>query len=60
VLILLPVTVFIIALLAAFSETEKMLTPVLFAIGALVSAEIAWQIIIFIKPSKKQACKIVE
>lgn len=44
VMVLLPVTVFVFALIGAFSESERALGPVLFAAGALVSAEVVWQI----------------
>jgi amino acid transporter len=44
VMVLLPVTVFAIALIGAFSESERALGPVLFAAGALISAEVVWQI----------------
>lgn len=42
---LLPAAVFIIALTGAFSTSERKLGPVLFAAGALISAEVVWQII---------------
>ena len=43
-MLILPVAVFVIALSGAFSEEAKMLTPALFAIGALLSAELMWQV----------------
>lgn len=52
VMLVLPVTVFAIALSGAFAEEAKMLTPALFAIGALLSAELMWQIT---KWSKRKA-----
>jgi amino acid transporter len=42
---LLPLTVYTIAISAAFSSEGGSLTPVIFAIGTLVSAEVAWRII---------------
>jgi len=45
VLLLLPIAVYSIALTSALSEEHKMLTPALFAIGALLSAEVIWRII---------------
>ena len=50
VLLLLPVTVFVIALCGAVSETEKTLVPALFALGALLTGEIIWRIIVWMKP----------
>ena len=45
-MIVLPVTVFSIALCGVFAEEGKMHMPALFAVSALVSAEFFWQIII--------------
>lgn len=45
VLILLPVAVYAVALSSAFMSSEKMLSPVLFALGALISAELVWMVI---------------
>lgn len=45
ILMLLPVTLFVIALCGAFSEEAKMFFPALFAVSALISAELLWQII---------------
>ena len=53
VLILLPVSVFTIALCGIFSEENKMITPALFAAGALLSAEFFFQVIKLRKKSKK-------
>ncbi|HEY4151467.1 MAG TPA: APC family permease [Chitinophagaceae bacterium] len=44
-MVLLPVSVFTIALAGAFSGSDKPLAPALLAVGALVSAEIAWRCI---------------
>jgi amino acid transporter len=47
-----PVTVFAIALSGAFVEEGKMSMPALFSVGALLSAEVLWQVIkIFRKKS---------
>jgi amino acid transporter len=53
ILLLLPVSVFAIALSGAIAESGKTLTPVLFALGALLTAEIVWRIIVWIKPHLK-------
>ena len=45
VLILLPISVYCIALTSAFSIEGKMLKPALFAMAALLSAEVIWRII---------------
>lgn len=45
----LPVAVYGIALSGAFLSSQKMLTPVLFALGALLSAELIWRIIVWRK-----------
>jgi len=47
VLIVLPIGVYTIALSSAFSVEGKMITPALFALGALLSAEIIWRIIVW-------------
>jgi len=52
-LFLLPVTVFVIALAGAFSESGETLAPALFALSALCTGEIAWRIIIWVKPHLK-------
>jgi len=48
-LILLPISVYCIALTSAFSLEGRMLKPALFALGALLSAEVIWRIIIWRK-----------
>jgi amino acid transporter len=48
-LILLPISVYCIALTSAFSIETKMLKPALFALGALLSAEVIWQVIVWRK-----------
>lgn len=42
---LLPLSVYIIAMASAFSNTDQALIPALFAIVLLMSAEIVWQFI---------------
>jgi amino acid transporter len=49
VLILLPIAVYGIALSSALSIESKMLIPALFALCALLSAEIVWRIIVWNK-----------
>lgn len=53
-MLVLPVTVFAIALTGAISESEKTLLPALFALGALLSGEIVWRIIVWVKPHINQ------
>ena len=48
-LILLPFSVYCIALTSAFTLEGKMLKPALFALGALLSAEVIWQVIVWRK-----------
>lgn len=43
-LTLLPVGVYVIALIAVFSQSSKMFTPAVFAVCALLTAEVAWWI----------------
>jgi len=45
ILILLPFSVYCIAITSAFSVEGKMLKPALFALAALLSAEVIWRII---------------
>jgi amino acid transporter len=47
ILILLPIGVYTIALTSAFSLENKMWIPALFALGALMSAEVVWRIIVW-------------
>jgi len=44
-MILLPLTVYSIALAAAFSESGGTIAPALFAVGTLLTAEVLWQLI---------------
>ncbi len=53
IMLLLPVGVFVIALSGAIAESGKRLMPVLFALGVLLTAEIVWRIIVYIKPHLK-------
>ncbi len=46
-LILVPTSVYSIALASAFSVEGKRLAPALFAVGALLSAEVVWRVIAF-------------
>jgi amino acid transporter len=48
-MMVLPVTVFAIALCGAFAAEGKMYLPALFAISALLSAEVFWQVIIRVR-----------
>lgn len=51
---LLPFTIYVIALMSVFMQSTTKSTPAIFAIGALLSAEISWLIIRFIlKPGSK-------
>ena len=45
VMMIFPFGIFAIALCGAFSSEEKMLRPALFAVGALLSAEVVWQLV---------------
>jgi amino acid transporter len=49
ILILFPVVVYTIAITSVFSLESKMWTPALFALSALISAEIVWRIIVWRK-----------
>jgi amino acid transporter len=46
-LMLLPIAVYTIALTSAFCRETKMWIPALFALGALISAEVFWRIIVW-------------
>ncbi len=56
-LILFPVVVYSIALSSAFSLLNKMWMPAVFALAALISAEIIWRIIIWKNPFLHQRNK---
>ncbi len=49
IMLIFPIAVFAIALSGAFSEEAKMLTPALFAVCALSSAEVMWQVTMWSK-----------
>ena len=49
ILILLPFSVYCIAITSAFSVEGKMLKPALFALAALLSAEVIWRVIVWRK-----------
>jgi len=53
VLILLPVTVYFVALAAAFSSSEQAVWAAIFAIAVLATAELIWRIILWRKPQFK-------
>jgi amino acid transporter len=50
-MLLLPVSVYFIALGGAFSSSEETIKPALFAICALLSAEVFWRILVWRKSS---------
>jgi amino acid transporter len=52
-MVLLPFTIYFVALSAAFSSTSKAIWAALFAIAALSSAELVWRIILWKKPHLK-------
>ena len=52
--LLLPFIVYMIALGGAFSSTPEALKAAAFAIGALLSAEVAWRIILISRPHLKE------
>ena len=52
-MLLLPFTVYFVALAGAFSSTEKAIWAALFAIFALSSAELVWRLILWKKPFLK-------
>jgi amino acid transporter len=54
ILALLPIAVYGIALSSAFSIESKMLTPAVFALGALLSGEVIWRIIVWRKSVSRQ------
>ena len=54
-MILLPLSVYVIAITATFFESAHSLTPVLFAIGVLLTGEIVWQVIVWRSPKSLSA-----
>lgn len=44
-MMLLPLSVYVIALVAVFSQSSKMFAPAMFAVCALLTAEVAWLIV---------------
>lgn len=54
IMLIIPVIVFAIAVSGAFATEGKVLIPAVFALSALVSAEVAWQIISLRKKMKKE------
>jgi amino acid transporter len=57
-MVLLPVTVYFVALIAAFSSTKQAVWAAVFAIVTLSSAELVWQLIIWKKPHHKKGSLI--
>ncbi len=53
VLLIFPVTVYLVALTGVLSSMDAALKPALFAIGALLSGEVVWRIIIWRRPHLK-------
>ena len=54
IMVLLPVTVYFVALAAAFSSTRQAVWAAVFAIVTLASAELAWRLILWKKPHHKK------
>ena len=52
IMALLPFTVYVIALTSSLMHEEKALKPVAFAIITLLSAEVGWRVVTFIKKRK--------
>jgi len=53
IMIVLPVTVYFVALAGAFSSAEEAVWAAIFAIGVLTSAELVWRLILWKKPHIK-------
>jgi amino acid transporter len=51
--LILPITVYGVALAGAFSSTEQAIWAAVFAIAALSSAELVWRLVIWKKPYLK-------
>lgn len=51
---ILPLCVYSVALVAAFSTSGASFKPALFAVGTLLSAEVVWRIIVWKNPTIKQ------
>jgi amino acid transporter len=56
VMVLLPIGVLSIALTACFATTTRAYIPALFAIAALLTAEIAWWVIKYYQARKHRIC----
>lgn len=54
IMVLFPLTVYVVALVGAFSGGAIQLWPAIFAVIALFSAEVIWQVIIWRKPELKR------
>ena len=55
VMMILPLTIFSVALSGAFASEGKMLIPAVFAVCALLSAEVAWQVVRWRKGRNNEA-----
>jgi len=53
-MLILPFTVYFVALAGAFSSTKQAVWAAIFAIGVLASAELVWQLILWKKPHHKR------
>ena len=53
-MLLLPVSVYIIALSGALHSSGNMVMPALISIGMLISAEFAWRLVVWRTPALKQ------
>jgi hypothetical protein len=53
-MILLPLGVYLIALSGALYSTGSMAMPALISIGMLISAELAWRLVLWKTPALKQ------
>jgi amino acid transporter len=60
IMTLIPFSVYAIALAGAFSEEDGALKPALFAVGALLSAEVIWQILVWRRPALKTVPVIID
>jgi len=53
-MLLLPVGVYIVALSGALTSSGSMVMPALISIGMLISAELAWRLVLWRTPALKQ------
>ena len=54
VMVVLPVGVYILALTGVFFSATEIIKPALFAVGILLTAELAWQLVIWRKPELRK------